>query len=140
LNSKLLFLDFDGVLHPTSASEDERFSRVHLLDAIWPNDGCGIVISSSWRNFFPFTALVAHFPPAMRGCVIGITGPPYVGRWPRYQEIKAYLSRHGPLAEWRALDDAWFEFPAKCPELILCDPNLGIQEPQLQLLGAWLKS
>jgi hypothetical protein len=71
---------------------------------------------------------------------MGITGPPYVGRWPRYQEIKAYLSRHSPLAMWRALDDAWFEFPAKCPELILCDPNVGIQEPQLQLLGAWLKS
>ena len=44
------------------------------------------------------------------------------------------------VAEWRAFDDAWIEFPAKCPELILCDPNMGIQEPKLQLLGAWLKS
>ena len=135
--SKILFVDFDGVLHPTSAiEEEERFSRAHLLETVWPDAGCSIVISSSWRNFYPFPALVAHFPPALRSSVIGITGRAYIGQWPRYQEIKAYLARYHPLAEWRALDDAWLEFPAECPELIRCDPNLGIQEIQLRQLEA----
>lgn len=139
-SSKILFVDFDGVLHPTSAIEEERFSRAHLLEAVWPAAGCGIVISSSWRNFYPLPALIAHFPPALRRSVIGITGRPYIGRWARYQEIKAYLAKYRPLAEWRALDDAWIEFPPRCPELILCDPNVGIQESVLQILGNWLNS
>jgi hypothetical protein len=113
LTSKILFVDFDGVLHPTSASEEERFSSAHLLEAVWPAAGCDIVISSSWRNFYPFTALVAHFPPTLRNSVIGITGRQYIGPWARYQEIKAYLASYRPLAEWRALDDAWNEFPER---------------------------
>ena len=135
---KLLFVDFDGVLHPASAPAGARFSRVDLLAAVWPTAGCDMVISSSWRNAFPLATLIRYFPPALRPSVIGATGEPHRGPFPRYEEIKTYLRRHRPLADWRALDDSWIEFPKQCPELIRCDPNHGLQEPQVRCLQTWL--
>jgi hypothetical protein len=72
--------------------------------------------------------------------VVGTTGDPHVGRWPRYHEIKTYLARESALADWRALDDSRIEFPTTCRELIACNPNLGIQEAQLERLREWLDS
>jgi hypothetical protein len=138
--ARLLFLDFDGVLHPASAGREALFSPTSMLEAVLPDDRCRIVMSSSWRHHYPFEKLVAFIPVALRRCVVGTTGDPHVGRWPRYHEIKTYLARESALADWRALDDSRIEFPAGCVELILCDPNLGIQESQMQLLRGWLDS
>ena len=47
--NKLLFLDFDGVLHPTHFAGQDPFNRVHLLEETLEGSNIGIVISSSWR-------------------------------------------------------------------------------------------
>ena len=49
---KLVFLDFDGVLHPTSATEWILFCRAPHLQQALANHDCGLVISSSWRHHF----------------------------------------------------------------------------------------
>ena len=53
-------------------------------------------------------------------------------------KIKQYLKVNKPLADWRALDDAFLEFPKDCPELILCHPKHGITQTEINKLRAWL--
>jgi len=70
--------------------------------------------------------------------VVGATGPAHIGRWARFHEIKAWIDRHAPLADWRALDDAVFEFLKPCPHLIACHPQEGFEPRQAQELARWL--
>jgi len=136
--SKLLFLDFDGVLHPTSARGPGLLSKAPLLEAII-NEDCRIILSTSWRFQHSLEELCAKLPESVSLKVIGMTGAAYIGKHPRYYEIISYLSQldHKP-ADWRALDDAYWEFPVGCPELIRCNPNTGITEREIDLLNHWL--
>jgi hypothetical protein len=134
---KLLFLDFDGVLHRTFSSEELLFNKLGLLVDILQEKPCSIVIASSWRFHHDLTRLKSYLQPISM-LIIGTTGDPYVGRFPRYNEIKDYLNKHNPFADWRALDDSFLEFPRSCPELILCDGKTGFTETQKNTLSFWL--
>ena len=104
----VLFLDFDGVLHPGSGLSDTRLIHAKTLDA------------------------------SLAQRVVGATGSVHIGRWPRFHEIEAWLDRHDPLADWRALDDAVFEFPEPCPQLIACHPQEGSGRGRRRhLRGGW---
>ena len=133
---KTLMVDFDGVLHPTSGGQ--FFSRLTVLETALSGHECDIVISSSWRHHHSFQDLVKHFPDSLRRSVVGTTGPPHVGKLPRYQEILNYCQANG-VRDWRALDDSFLEFPSPCKELILCNPNTGIDAKQLAALKQWLE-
>ena len=135
---RLIFLDFDGVLHPSSAQPADHFCRSGLIAEVLTGVDCGIVISSSWRHHQPISDIIAKLPKSLRSLVRGATGGPYVGRWPRYNEIQIYLRANAAGIEWRALDDSWIEFPPKCPELIRCNPNVGFDEAQAEQLRRWL--
>lgn len=76
--------------------------------------------------------------PSLRERVVGFTGPAVVGRHTRYKEIQAYVKRRAVVSR-RALDDSHFEFPDNCPQLILCEGSIGIQEPQIAALRDWLR-
>ncbi len=137
---RLVFLDFDGVLHPTSAGPSDLFCQAALLEEVLLGTDCGIVISSSWRHHDPLPEIVARLPRSLQPIVVGATGDPFIGRWPRYNEIKTYIRHHAVGANWRALDDSWIEFPPNCPELIACDPNIGFDRAQEEKLRAWLET
>jgi hypothetical protein len=138
--TQLLFLDFDGVLHPTSSTSAGLFCRADsLLQALEGSD-CAVVISSSWRHHHAMQSLRIMLPTRLSARVHGATGKPHIGRWPRYHEITAYVRENAPAADWRALDDSVMEFPPNCPELIACHPNHGFQAQQAQLLVDWLAS
>jgi hypothetical protein len=81
--------------------------------------------------------LIALLPAELRHRIIGATGAAHIGRWARYVEINAYLSRFGSTSTWRALDDSTFEFPPACPELIPCDPNTGVAQAELSAVRRW---
>ena len=134
-----LFLVFDGVLHAAAADDHGQFSRMDCLATALAGHRCCIVISSSWRHHHPLPALLDRFPDELRQRIVGATGPAAFGRWPRHQEIVAYVNKHG-LTEWRALDDSLIEFPPQCRELIVCDPNRGLDTPQIAALLDWLGS
>ena len=135
---RLLFLDFDGVLHPTSVTENTPlFCREHALQDALAGNECAIVISSSWRHHYPAGELLTRLSPATRERVVGFTGEAYIGKWPRYQEIQVYLMKN-QNPSWRALDDSWNEFLPGCPDLLWCDPNRGIDESQVSALNRWL--
>lgn len=82
--------------------------------------------------------VLQELPAGLAQHVVGATGPAHIGRWARFHEIKAWLDRHAPLADWRALDDAVFEFPKPCSQLIACHPQEGFGPRQAQELARWL--
>ena len=136
---KVLFLDFDGVLHPTHFAGEDPFTRVSLLERALLNAAPRIVISSSWRFTHTLEKLQKILPKTITDLIVGTTGVPVIGRHPRYHEILTYLQSHGQ-SEWRALDDSYWEFPPGCQELIRCNPNIGIAEKQILELQQWLST
>lgn len=134
---KALMVDFDGVLHPTSSSVEQQFCRLALLEAAILGYECDIVISSSWRHHYSLQELKEHFPASLRRSIVATIGPEHIGKWPRYREILSYCQTNG-VRDWRALDDSFLEFPSPCKELILCNPNTGIDTQQLTALKRWL--
>ena len=133
----ILFLDFDGVLHPTHFAGENPFNRIDLLDDVLSMFSPEIVISSSWRFTHSIKTMQNLLPSNISKLIIGTTGAPATGKHPRFQEIQAYLRIHGQ-ANWRALDDSYWEFPNPCPELIRCNPNTGISNKQVDILSTWL--
>ena len=134
----ILFLDFDGVLHPGSGLGQTRFSRATVLEAALAGHELRIVVSSSWRFHLAMDEILRALPTGLARRVAGATGEAHIGRWARFQEITAWLALHDPLADWRALDDAVFEFPEPCPQLIACHPQEGFGAGQALELQKWL--
>ncbi len=62
---KVLFLDFDGVLHPTSHGS-AFFSQMNLLEEAIGNKSCQIVISSSWRFHMDLERLRGQFSKGLQ--------------------------------------------------------------------------
>ena len=75
----LLFLDFDGVLHPDDGSQ-EVFCCLPLLES-WMQrlPAVQVVISSSWRSVHSMSELVEFLGP--------VVGPRVVGCTPVYAEV-----------------------------------------------------
>lgn len=136
---KLLFLDFDGVLHPTDFAGQFPFSRAALLEETLSQFAPKIVISSSWRFTHSLEKVQKILPSYIGQHIVGSTGAPVLGKHPRFQEIQNYLLSFGPV-DWRALDDSFWEFPSPCSKLIRCNPNTGIGDKQILELNQWLSA
>jgi Swiss Army Knife RNA repair-like protein len=140
----ILFLDFDGVLHPAGCHMDRHFCELPRFEALmreYPD--VRIVISSSWQRSFPLPALRALFSADIAARIIGrtLTADPDGDAKSRHQQIWFYLGRAGATsARWIALDDAERQFPRKCPQLVLCDPVRGFDELAAEQLIARLAS
>jgi len=64
-----------------------------------------------------------------------VTGEAFIGQYSRYHEIVGYPhDRDKHIAECKALDNSWREFPEGCENLIPCNPNKGITEQEAKLL------
>jgi hypothetical protein len=135
---KVLFLDFDGVLHPTSHGS-VLFSQMNLLEEAVGNESCQIVISSSWRFHMDLDRLRGQFSRGLQERILGVTGEPYIGSYARFHEINAYVQDQG-ISDWRALDDSFWEFPKGCDQLIRCNPNTGMSSVEVNLVKSWLES
>lgn len=136
---KLLFLDFDGVLHPTHFAGEAPFSRAALLEETIAQFAPKIVVSSSWRFTHTLEKLQKILPGHIGQYVIGFTGAAVIGKHSRFVEIQNYLQGFGPV-NWRALDDSYWEFPNPCAKLIRCNPNTGIGDKQILELNQWLSA
>lgn len=145
----ILFLDFDGVLHPDPCPVRTRLFEhaPTLADALAPFD-VELVLSTSWRSVEPLERLTARLPPALAERVIGAT-PHFsvihetAGRlfpYPRHAECMAWLRGRSSVHEsWLALDDRpdWFE--PYCERLIICDSRTGLDAETLARLAAALE-
>ena len=146
----ILFLDFDGVLHPVGSKEGSYFCQLPMLEAFLQNEAPDwkIVISSSWREYFSFQELLSFFSVDIRARIIGCTLPDgdaaLLNTWgqqamliPREVQIRQFLFQRGLGGErWLALDDmaGWFSGGSKNPNLILCDASVGFGDHELAQL------
>ncbi len=134
---KTLFLDFDGVLHPTLATPKQLFGKAAILVDVIERWRPWIVISSSWRFHFSLEEILSRLPESIAIQVHGKTGQAHIGKHARWNEIQDYCSRHH-ASDWRALDDSAFEFPTDCHELIRCDGAVGLTALEVARLESWL--
>jgi hypothetical protein len=124
----IVFLDFDGVMHPTYASEKDYFCQRHLFEStISSYPELRVVISSAWRKDMPLDVLKELFSESIRERIIDIT--PTIdneisGYW-RYEEIRLWVRLQRFEGSWLAIDDAVHEFPPECKQLIACDIQHG---------------
>lgn len=145
----MVFLDFDGVLHPffprsdRSDEENQLFSYLPRLEAVLREYGdWQIVIASSWRENRPWEKVIQAFSQDIAARIVGGTpvikakAPPY-SKHPRHDEVVAYLAANDSMeATWIALDDDPLLYPADCPNLILCDD--GFREAEEAALRAMM--
>lgn len=152
----LLFLDFDGVLHPEHpgrrANDAYQFCRLPLLEGwLRLRPGVDVVISSSWREAHPLDELVGYFSVDLQSRVVGCTpafkrdswqqydGEPPPVRFPRETEVLRWLATSSePWRGWAGLDDQAHLFKPLNPRLVLCDPSVGLTARELARLDTVL--
>ena len=157
ISHPVLYLDFDGVLHPDAAYWYRRRGIVlcspgrKLFDAAPPlvaelarHPDVRVVLSTSWVRVLSFSVALARLPPRLADRVIGATWHSHMHRewWDgltRYQQIAAHATRHG-VRNWVAIDDDAEGWPAEhLGHLVHTDSDTGIAAPDLALLTAAFK-
>ena len=148
----ILFLDFDGVLHPQYDGEPTPVSEVfcHLprFESVMRDfPYVDIVISSTWRIQFTLEELRSRFSPDIAARIIGVT--PQI-RWAddnylparREGEILKWLEIAGrSWTPWIALDDSTWQFTKHRDRLVACTWYVGLNdEVALKLRSAWADS
>lgn len=145
----ILFLDYDGVLHPDPCSDKSRLfeNAYRLVRTLDPFPEVSIVLSTSWRNVRPDDALLGPLPERLRNRVIGRT-PKFsdcaatAGRVPyrRHVECEQWLRNHHMSdSPWWALDDRADWFSPYCENLLECDSLVGFDERMARLLSCTLE-
>jgi hypothetical protein len=134
---KLLFLDFDGVLHPAGGAPGTCMpfewlpTLVELLD---PAPNVLLAVHSSWREVHAMEYLKDFLGP-LGSRVLGS-----VPNGPKSNAIQSFLTSNPSVQDYLILDDSAAEFGSDLStHLLTCKPLVGIQDPAVQLkLKAWL--
>lgn len=98
----ILFLDFDGVLHPRTSG---TFRHAPLIEALLRrHPSLAVVVSSSWKLQMPLSELREWFAKDVQNQIVGVTPDlaPCAGF--RQTEIEQWL-RSNPSKFFLALDD-----------------------------------
>ena len=150
----ILFLDFDGVLHPDevyryrkrgivlkTANLPEAFQHLDLFcyadilaDALDGFEHVRIVLSTSWVPTLGYTQTLARLPDALRRRVIGATyHSRHTPRWndqTRYEQIRENVVYRGLGADWVAIDnDDWGWPDDQRDRLVHTDDYTGVADP-----------
>ena len=120
-----------------SGYRDEPFCRLPLLEEVLIDADVDSVISSSWRFQYSLEELKGKLSQ-LGPKVVGETGDPHIGPYPRFNEILKYAESH-QISNWRALDDASYEFPSTEMRLFVCNPNVVVEDFQLMQLAQWIR-
>lgn len=147
----ILFLDFDGVLHPfPMAQSDRQFSATLPLWKVLENiPEISVIITSTWREKYSFSELVgllvAHGGERFADRFIGIT--PILESTSAYmpgirqREIESWLSNNVPEnTPYLILDDIEEYFDSSCKNLYLVDGVTGLTENDVEMIALWLHS
>lgn len=134
--TRLLFLDFDGVLHPAGGEPGQvlPFCWVsELAEELASHLDVGLVIHSSWID--------VHTVEAMRE-FLGPLGPRLIGKVGPGEKSPAVLSfvRERPDLPWLVIDDDPTRFGPEFPgSVLMCDPSTGLSDPEIRRrLREWL--
>ena len=141
----ILFLDFDGVLHPMDRRDGCLSCLAALETVLREFHEVEIVICSSWRLEYNLTQLRSMFSSDVAKCVIGLTPDgatkmESMEPYRREREIDDWLRENGREYEpWLALDDCDWMFSPSCTRLILVDSTTGFNESTAKVLRARMR-
>jgi hypothetical protein len=134
----ILFLDYDGVLHPDPCLDGSRLfeNAPRLAETLAPYPEVGVVLSTSWRNVKKGRELLEPLPQALRLRILGRTPnfsefnpPAALIPYRRQAECVQWLVQHNMAdCTWWALDDRADWFRPYSENLLQCDPRIGFDE------------
>lgn len=150
MSKTILYLDYDGVLHPEPVYRHPRggmyFSVDHtghrlfenaelLVEALAPYPEAAIVLSTSWVRVLSYSRARAYLPEPLRSRVIGATFHSAMNKFEfdamsRGAQVLADATRRS-VTNWVALDDddqGWFG--AASNHLVLSDGSQGLSNPK----------
>ncbi|TXH88682.1 MAG: hypothetical protein E6Q78_09990 [Rhodoferax sp.] len=145
----ILFVDFDGVLHPVECidtADPGLFSQRWCLDEVVRSlhPSPRLVISSAWRRTRRLDELKRFFPSDIEPFIVGKTPefrevmtsvPDHLFSFPREAECWSWLRINEALAEpWLAIDDQPGQFRPFSPNLYAVDPSTGLTESDVPKL------
>lgn len=160
----ILFLDYDGVLHPDAAyyvqrrkgsyielrAEGALFMWMPILEGILgPYSDVKIVLSTSWVRELGFSKAKGFLSPWLQSRVIGGTWHSKMAqhkegshsvpdRWSeltRYQQIANYIHTKKPTDPWVAIDDNIMGWdPSVAHRLVPTDGDTGLSDLAAQKL------
>lgn len=149
----ILFLDFDGVMHPESCRKPSFFCQLPLIEEVLrAQPQVEVVISSTWRYDHTLPELRAFFSPDIRSLIIGVTPsvaptdhegwiPTHLLQHHREWECRKWLRQHRPVdTPWLAVDDVSEWFLPDCENLLVTCSELGFQPAQASILHVMLEA
>lgn len=138
----IVFLDFDGVLHPEGCAE--RFHAMHapLLAQVIERCNAKVVVSSTWRRTRNVSALRKSVGDRLGNLIVGSTGdffrmnvselPEKLHAFHRHTECVAWMRKyHASPETWVAMDDRPFLFYPFTPNIVACNPRTGLDQAVL---------
>lgn len=133
---RVLFLDFDGVLHagPGVDAVTAHWCWLPVLaQTLARHEDVRLVVHSTWRHEYNLDEL-RELLDRLGSRVIGATEG-----GGRLEGIEQWLAEHPGVTSFRILDDDANDFYRVPEELILCDPALGLSKQHTrQQLMDWL--
>jgi hypothetical protein len=127
----ILFLDFDGVLHPFSRPNGPLSHLPYFEKVMRDFPDVDIVISSAWREGHSLEQLQQFFSEDIAACIVDVTPQldamdhPFI----REAEIRAWLrSARRERESWVAIDDIASFFSPECESLVLVDGDAGFNK------------
>ncbi|MEO8022868.1 HAD domain-containing protein [Polaromonas sp.] len=146
----ILFLDFDGVLHPDPCTQEFHFCRLKLVEDVLRGFlEVSLVLSSTWRlrQSADTTGdhLKGYFSPDIAARIVGVTpnhqsldpqqAPSGIELYPREWECIAWLRANRPhSSQWLAIDDKSYLFRPFSKNLIVTRPDTGLTETEASQL------
>jgi hypothetical protein len=150
-----IFLDIDGVLVP-----EKKFDRlIPQEDYMKFDPDClnefenvlrrfteaKVVISSSWREIFPFEVIPPLFSPDIKARIVGVT--PLLEtkiihnfQFLRHQEVLEYLRQNqAEGSSWVAVDDIPEHYAPNAP-VVATDPYIGFDDSSAKNLTQYLST
>ncbi|MGK5034519.1 HAD domain-containing protein [Janthinobacterium sp. LB3P118] len=142
----VLYLDFDGILHPADVrvtpeeplhprvyvrgkpTDGPLFRYVSLLELLlYPHPDLRIVLATSWVRAFGYENALKRLSPALQARVIGAATFPAPTQ---FGTISVDAEERG-LTRWLALDDDHFGWPEERRHQLVAptNPDLALVEP-----------
>ncbi|MBV5347669.1 hypothetical protein JZU46_05590 [bacterium] len=146
----VMFLDFDGVVHPEPCNPLHYFAQLPLIEEVLrEHPQVDVVISSSWRGVHALADLRGYFSSDIAPRVVGITPsnkkttsswlPGRMSSFERESECDDWMRDNRPWGTpFVAIDDRAHWFRPDSPELLLTQSLTGFTLGDQALLRAML--